>query len=95
MDPIEFRNLAVIPFEFENEVGWRFQVIVGAGPIPIIGMSFQARLGEQAIEGIQVSPDGTGFGGYLHDPPATGDRLFFQYPEDDEIDTELTFREQP
>ena len=95
MDPIEFRNIAVIPFEFENEAGWRFQVIVGAGPIPIIGMSPRARLGSQLLEGIQISPDGNGFGGYLHDPPADGDRLFFNYPGDEEIDTELTFSPEP
>jgi hypothetical protein len=94
MDPIEFRNIGVIPFTVENRAGWRFQVIVGAGVLPIMGLSPRARLGAQTLEGIQVSPDGNGFGGYLRDPPTDGDRLFFHYPGGEEIDTDLTFREQ-
>jgi hypothetical protein len=93
MDPIEFRNIAVIPFNVQNAAGWRFQVIVGAGALPVMGTSPSARLGAQTLEGIQVSPDGNGFGGYVQDPPADGDKLFFNYPGFEEKDTGLTFRE--
>ena len=93
MDPIEFSNIAVIPFDVQNFVGWRFQVIVGAGPLPIMGNSPSARLGTQILEGIQISPDGSGFGGYLRDPPEDGDKLFFNFPGFEERDTGLTFRQ--
>ena len=93
MDPITFDVIAVIPFEVENTFGWRFQVIVGGGPFPVMGTSPRARLGSQAIESIQVSPDGNGFGGYLQNPAADGDQLFFHYPGEDESDTGLVYRE--
>jgi|SRR6185503_14782236 hypothetical protein len=94
-EPIDIRNIAVIPFEVPNTFGWRFQVIVGGGPFIVSGIQFQARLGDQQLESIQISPDGTGFGGYIKDPPQDGDTLFYNYPGEDEVDTELAFRDQP
>lgn len=93
MDPIEFSDIGVIPFNVENNFGWRFQVIVGGGTFPVMTISPKARLGAQTIQGIQVSPDGSGFGGYLRDPPVEGDKLFFNYPEQEEFETGLTYRE--
>jgi hypothetical protein len=95
MDPIVVRNIAVIPFPVENPWGWRFQVIVGGGPFPLMGTQLHARLGAQQLEGIQVSPDASGFGGYVKDPPQDGDKLFFNYPGQEEIETEVAFREPP
>jgi hypothetical protein len=93
MDPIQLTDIAVIPFELENAFGWQFQVIVGGGPVPLLGISLEARLGAQPLECIQVSPDGQGFGGYVRLPPADGDKLFINYPGQEEIETELAYRE--
>jgi hypothetical protein len=95
MDPIIVTNLAVIPFEVTNAFGWRFQAIVGGGPFPLMGLELLARLGDQPLECVHVSPDGNGFGGYLRNPPQDGDRLFFNYPGQDEVETDLVFRELP
>ena len=93
MDPIVLTSLTVQPFELPNEVDWRFQVMVIGGPFPRMGTLLEGRLGDQRLEGVHVSPDGQGFGGYLKDPPQDGDRLFFSYAGLEEVETELVYRE--
>lgn len=74
---------------------WSIRLMVwGSAPYPR-SLPFEARVGDQVVAGISVSPDGSGFTGYLKTPPAPGDTLTIILPGQEPVDTGLTITDQP
>jgi hypothetical protein len=87
---MEITGLIILPFEVENTEGWRFRVLVAGEDFPAKPINFAARIGDSELQGARVDDDGTGFSGYLVDPPENGSRLFVSLSGQDEIDTGFT-----
>lgn len=67
------------------------RVLVG-GTLPVpYSLPFKARFDADAVTGVTVDAEGTGFTGYMEKPPEEGARLFVTFPGQDEIDTGLVF----
>ena len=69
---------------------WSTHLLVwGTAPYPRSG-TIMAKVGSQRVAGISVSPDGSGFTGFLKKPPGPNDRLRISLPGSPPIDTGLT-----
>ena len=91
---VEFTDCIVLdlPADMAAESGFKARVLIaGTEPLPY-ALQLAARFDAEPIEGIAVDSAGTGFSGYMADPPADGARLFVKLPgEPGEIDTGFTF----
>jgi hypothetical protein len=88
---MEVTGLIVMPFDVENTEDYRFQVLVAGEGFPVESYDLYARLGEQELQAVTVSPDGSGLCGYLVNRPENGARLFVRHPGFEEIDTGIIF----
>ncbi len=52
---------------------------------------FSARVGDQPVRGLIVSPGGSGFAGFLERAPRDGDRLYVRYVDSGEIGTRVVY----
>lgn len=74
---------------------WSTRLMVwGTAPYPT-SLALRAKVGDQPVDGIAVSPDGSGFSGYLKNPPAPGDTLTIILPGQEPVDTGLTLDTDP
>jgi hypothetical protein len=88
---MEVTDFVVMPFDVENSGDLRFQVLATGEGFPIDSYGLEARLGDEQLQLVSVSSDGSGFSGYLVLTPPDGARLFVTVPGFEEIDTGLVF----
>ena len=70
---------------------WKARVFVWGDQLPEAGL-IAARVGDQPVDGIVLSPEG-GFTGFLASLPAAGDTLTIRLPGEDAVDTGLAVEE--
>jgi hypothetical protein len=71
---------------------WVMRVSVKGSGFVIRALPLVAQVGDLAVEGVQLDPDGAGFIGYLPTEPADGAKLRVGYPEGDLVDTDFTYQ---